>query len=71
MDDKVYKANNSQVIPLKDLLKKGIVYEEAKDFTNSIYENVYTWAREAVEQIVIDSRKKENQTKGEIQKPVM
>ena len=62
MDDKVYKANNSQVIPLKDLLKKGIVYEEAKDFTNSIYENVYTWAREAVEQIVIDSRKKENQT---------
>ncbi len=67
MDNEDYKTNStdgSQVIPLLDLLKKGIVYEEAKDFTNSIYQNVYTWAKEAVEQIAIDSRKKDKNVKG-------
>lgn len=51
-----HSSNNPQIIPLTNLLKKGIVYEEVQDFEHSIYNNVYLWAKEAVEQITADSR---------------
>lgn len=54
-----HSSNNPQIIPLTNLLKKGIVYEEVQDFEHSIYNNVYLWAKEAVEQITADSRQKE------------
>ena len=43
-------------VRLKDLLKKGIIVEDAASFGSSIFEDVYARAAEAVERIKSDSR---------------
>lgn len=56
-NSKKEKKNDSHIIPLIDLRKKGVVYEDVRRFPDSIYEHVYARAVKAVEQIAADSRK--------------
>lgn len=47
----------TKVLPLKKLLKKGICYEDIQDFKDSIFQDVYKRAAEAVSQIIEGNEK--------------
>lgn len=56
---KKQKDKEVNCIYLKDLLNRGIHFDEASQFKTSFFSNVYANATDAVEEIVKDNRKKE------------
>ena len=52
------EKQNKNLIYLKDLLNREIHFDEASQFKNSFFSEVYENAINAVEEIVSDNRKK-------------